>query len=207
MIGIESRLRDVDAIVIGASAGGVEALSILLPALPRDTRVPVVIVLHQPPEGPSLLVELFTPKCAVAVREAEDKAPVEAGTVYFAPPNYHVLVDVGPQLVLSADPPVNYSRPSIDVLFESAADLYAARLLGIILSGANADGAAGLAAIEHAGGVAVVQTPQKSYASAMPEAALRHTPAAYVLPLPQIAALLCAPPLAAARKTGEPWSA
>jgi two-component system chemotaxis response regulator CheB len=134
-------LRDrIDAIVIGASAGGVDALSVLLPALPGDLRAPVFIVVHLPRERPSLLAQIFAPKCALQVREAEDKMRVEPGTVYFAPPDYHLLVDKGPQLALSIDELVHYSRPSIDVLFESAVDLYAKRLMGIILTGANQDG-------------------------------------------------------------------
>ena len=116
----------VDGIVIGTSAGGVEALSILLPALPEGLRAAVFIVLHLPRERPSLLVDIFQPKCAVPVREAQDKEPVDRGTVYFAPPDYHLLVDDGPQLALSADELVHYSRPSIDVLFESAADVVSA---------------------------------------------------------------------------------
>ena len=129
--------------MVGASAGGVEALFAILPALPAGLRGAVFVVLHLPRDGQSLLAEIFGPKCALPVREAEDKEPVEPGTIYFAPPDYHLLVDAGPRLSLSADEPVHYSRPSIDVLFESAADAYGERLLGILLTGANHDGAAG----------------------------------------------------------------
>ena len=101
-------------------------------------------------------------KCALPVCEAADKEPVRPGTVYFAPPDYHLLIDAGPSLALSADELVNYSRPSIDVLFESAADVYGARLLGIILTGANEDGAAGLAAVHAAGGITIVQEPDSA---------------------------------------------
>jgi two-component system chemotaxis response regulator CheB len=124
------------------------------------------------------------------VREAQDKEPVVPGTVYFAPPDYHLLVDKGPLLMLSVDDPVHYARPSIDVLFESAEDIFGERLLGIILSGANEDGAAGLRAIHAAGGIAVVQQPQGAYATLMPEAALLSTPQAKVLTLTEIADLL-----------------
>src|SRR5262249_12340639 len=137
-----------------------------------------------------LLVEIFAPKCALPVREAEDKEPVRAGTVYFAPPDYHLLVETGPHLALSADEPVHYSRPSIDVLFESAADVFGERLLGIILTGASDDGAAGLEAVHRAGGLTVVQEPHSAYASLMTESALKRGPVDFVLSLEQIAELL-----------------
>ncbi len=180
----------VDAVVIGASAGGVQALSRLLPAFRPGTRAPVFVVLHLPRDRPSLLVQIFEPKCALPVREAEDKEPVEAGTLYVAPPDYHLLVDAGPRLSLSADDPVHYSRPSIDVLFESAADLYRGRLLGILLSGANEDGAAGADAIRRAGGLTIVQNPDTALSSQMPQSALRLFEPTYVLGLDAIAGLL-----------------
>ncbi len=114
----------IEAVVIGTSAGGVEALSALLPALPAGVCAPVFVVLHLPRERPSLLVDIFGPKCAVPVREAVDKDPIEPGTVYFAPPDYHLLIDDGPTIALSDDEPVHHSRPSVDVLFESAADAF-----------------------------------------------------------------------------------
>jgi two-component system chemotaxis response regulator CheB len=146
----------IDAIAIGASAGGVDALSVLLPALPPGLQASLFIVLHLPRERPSLLADIFAPKCALQVKEAEDKMRVEPGTVYFAPPDYHLLIDKGPQLALSIDELVHFSRPSIDVLFESAADIYAERLMGIIITGANEDGTAALAAIHRSGGVTIV---------------------------------------------------
>jgi two-component system chemotaxis response regulator CheB len=184
-------LRDrIDAVVIGASAGGVEALSEILPALPASLRPALLIVLHLPRERPSLLVEIFANRCALPVREADDKEPVEPGTVYFAPPDYHMLVEKSRQIALSTDEPVHYSRPSIDVLFESAADVYADRLLGIILTGANADGAAGLHAVHRAGGTTVVQRPDSAKVPLMVVSALQRNPADFVLSLPEIAGLL-----------------
>jgi two-component system, chemotaxis family, protein-glutamate methylesterase/glutaminase len=180
----------IDAVVIGASAGGVQALSILLPALSPSLRAAVFIVLHLPRDKPSVLPEIFQPKCALPVMEAEDKLPVLPGNVYVAPANYHMLIDHGPQLALSADDPVHHSRPSIDVLFESAADVYKNRLLGIILTGANEDGAAGLACVKDAGGMTVVQEPETAQAPLMVRAALALRPADWVLPLDKIAALL-----------------
>ncbi len=176
--------------VIGASAGGVEALSVLLPALPVGTAQPFFIVLHLPRDRPSVLVEVFRPRCALYVEEAEDKIPVQPGTIYFAPADYHLLVDKGPQLALSTDEPIHFSRPSIDVLFESAADRYRDRLLGIILTGANEDGTNGLAAVHRAGGVTVVQDPGSAQSPFMAESALSRTPVNYVLSLAGIAALL-----------------
>ena len=181
---------DIRAVAIGASAGGVQALSELLPALSRESQAAVFVVLHLPRDRPSLLVDVFSQKCALLVREAEDKEPVTPGTVYFAPPNYHLLVDAGPQLALSADDLVNHSRPSIDVLFDSAAQVYREHLLGIILSGANEDGAEGLAAVHDAGGLTVVQEPQTAQSSAMILSALERRPADLVLDLAGIAGLL-----------------
>jgi two-component system chemotaxis response regulator CheB len=180
----------IDAVVIGASAGGIEALSVLLPALSRGLRPPVFIVLHLPRDRPSILADIFAQKCVVPVREAEDKEMVTSGTVYFAPSDYHLLVDQGPQLALSADEPVHHSRPSVDVLFESAADIYEDRLLGIILTGANEDGASGLAAVHDAGGVTIVQRPDTARAPHMALSALKLRPADWVLTLNEIAGIL-----------------
>jgi two-component system chemotaxis response regulator CheB len=180
----------IDAVVIGASAGGIEALTVLLPALSRELRPPVFIVLHLPRDRPSVLADIFAQKCAVPVREAEDKEMVTPGTVYFAPSDYHLLVDQGPQLALSADDPVHHSRPSVDVLFESAAHIYKDRLLGIILTGANEDGASGLAAVHDAGGVTIVQRPDTARAPHMALSALKLRPADWVLTLNEIAGML-----------------
>ena len=182
--------RPVDAIVIGASSGGVEALSVLLPSLPARMRLPVFVVLHLPPDRPSRLADIFSRKCTLPVREAEDKQPVEAGTVYFAPPDYHLLLDVGPALALSTDEAVNFSRPSIDVLFESARDIYGHRLVAMLLTGASHDGAAGIHAIRCAGGCGIVQRPDTAQAPLMPESALKRGPVDFVLTLEEIAALL-----------------
>jgi len=184
-------LRDrIDGVVIGASAGGVEALAVLLPALPPDFRPALFIVLHLPRERPSLLVDIFEKRCARPIREAEDKEPVAPGTVYFAPPDYHLLVERNFHIALSADELVHFSRPSIDVLFESAADAYGPRLLGIILTGANEDGAAGLHAVHLAGGVTVVQRPDTAKVPLMVVSALQRNPADFVLSLDEIARLL-----------------
>ena len=178
--------RDIDAVAIGASAGGVEVLSVLLSALPASCRASFFIVVHIPRERPSLLADVFGAKCALPVREAEDKEPVQPGTVYFAPPDYHLLLDRGPVLALSSDEAVHFSRPSIDVLFDSAADIYGERLLGLILTGANQDGAEGLAAVGRAGGRTVVQEPSGAAVPFLPEAALQEGPVDFVLSLAQL---------------------
>ena len=183
------RLARIEAVAIGASAGGVQALSELLPALPARARVSVFVVLHLPRDRPSLLVEVFSRKCALVVCEAEDKEPILPGTVYFAPTNYHLLIDQGPQLALSADDLVHHSRPSIDVLFESAAEIYRERLLGVILTGASEDGARGLAAVHDAGGITVIQEPQTAQSSLMVTSALRRRSPDLVLSLGGIARL------------------
>lgn len=175
------------AVVMGASAGAVEALSTILPSLPAGFGLPIVVVVHVPPDRRSIMADLFRAKCQIAVREAEDKEPLAAGTVYFAPPDYHLLIEVDRSLSLSNDEPVLYSRPSIDVLFESAADAYGPELIAIVLTGANHDGARGLRTVVDAGGTAIVQNPDDAFASAMPEAALAMCPGAHVMQLPAIA--------------------
>lgn len=178
------------AIVIGASAGGVQALRELLPRVYPGFPAPVLVVLHVPPDRPSLLTHIFGQLCRVPVREAEDKAPLEPGTIVFAPPDYHLMVERGPSIALSVDPPVSWSRPAIDVLFETAAAAFGADLLGIVLTGASHDGAAGLAAIAGAGGVTIVQDPDEAESPVMPRAAIGAVPGARVLPLSGIARLL-----------------
>lgn len=175
-----------EAVVIGVSAGGLKALSAILPSLPGDYPLPVLVVIHLPPSGKSLVAELFDNKCAVKVVEAEDKDAIAPGTVYFAPPDYHLLVELDRTLSLSSEEPVLFSRPSVDVLFETAADAYGPGLIGIVLTGANTDGAQGLKAIVAAGGVALVQTPEDAFASAMPEAALEQVPEAMAMTLEDI---------------------
>jgi two-component system chemotaxis response regulator CheB len=174
------------AVVIGASAGAWDALSVILPALPQTFNLPVMVVVHLPPDRKSLLAELFAEKCSMDVAEAEDKEPILGGVIYFAPPDYHLLIEPNNTLSLSSDEPVLFSRPSIDVLFESAADAYGPALTAIVLTGASEDGARGLAAVIAAGGTAIVQRPEDAYAAAMPQAALARSPGARILSLEEI---------------------
>lgn len=178
------------AVVIGASAGAIQALTEILPALSAEFALPILVVVHVPADRENILAPLFEKKCRLAVREAEDKEPAEPGTVYFAPSGYHLLVESDGTLSLSSDEPVMHSRPAIDVLFESAADAFGPALVGVVLTGANADGAAGLKAIADAGGTAVVEDPAGAYADAMPLAALRLCPDARVIERGEIAEFL-----------------
>ena len=182
--------RPVQAVVIGVSAGGIKALSVILPALPADFPAPILVVIHLPPSRKSIIADLFRDKCALAVREAEDKEVLSPGVIYFAPPDYHLLVETDGSISLSSEEPVMFSRPSIDVLFETAADAFGEGLVGIILTGANPDGAQGLKAVADAGGRAIVQIPAHAYASTMPEAALQSCPEAAAMDLEEIAAYL-----------------
>lgn len=175
-----------EVIVVGSSAGAIETLADFLPNLAANYPLPIIVVIHLPSDKPSLLTDIFQAKCAVAVCEAEDKASLQAGTVYFAPPDYHVLLERDGTLSLSSDEEVLYSRPSIDVLFESAADAYGPKALGIILTGANSDGAKGLKAIIDAGGTGLVQDPATAYSPAMPNAALKASPNAQKMSLDQM---------------------
>lgn len=182
--------RPVDAVVIGASAGGLAALSALVSGLPKAYRLPLLMVQHVPPTGPTQLVEIFQRKTELAVKEAGDKEPVLGGTLYFAAPGYHLLVEADLSLSLSQDDAMHFSRPSIDVLFESAADVWGERVAGILLTGANEDGAAGLEAIQQAGGLTIVQDPGEAEVPAMPLAALQRFAPDYILPLRDIHRLL-----------------
>ena len=178
------------ALVIGASAGAVGALLRILPALPADFPMPVLIVVHVPPDRSNALVPLLQSKCRIEVKEAEDKEPARPGVVYFAPADYHLLVENDGSLSLSSDELVNFSRPSIDVLFESAADAFGPTLTAVVLTGANGDGAHGLKAVMNLGGEGLVEDPAGAYAPMMPTSALRVCPSARVMDLDAIATYL-----------------
>ncbi len=178
------------AVIIGASAGALDALSVILPPLPATYPFPIFVIVHLPPRKCSLLAEIFDRKCQLRAIEAEDKEPVEAGAIYFAPPNYHLLLEGRAQISLSSEEEVLFSRPSIDVAFESATDVWGDRLTAIVLTGANNDGAQGLSAVVRAGGTAIVQDPEGAYAQAMPEAAIRACPTAKIMTLSDISTFL-----------------
>lgn len=182
--------RQTKAIVIGASAGALDALSQVLALLPEDYLLPVLVVVHLPADKKSILAELLDMKCRVSVKEADDKEPLASGVVYVAPPDYHLLVEKDGTISLSNEEPILYSRPSIDVLFESAADAIGPGLIGVVLTGANDDGAHGLAAIRDAGGRCIVQDPQDAYSAIMPLAALQACSDARTMSLAEIAEFL-----------------
>jgi two-component system, chemotaxis family, protein-glutamate methylesterase/glutaminase len=189
-LSVDHAPRRADAIVIGASAGAVESLSELLPPLSVALSVPVVVVVHLPPRRPSVLPGLFQTLCSAPVAEPVDKQPVAAGTIWFAPPDYHLLIERDHTFALSVDPPVKFSRPSLDVLFESAADCYGARLAAVVLTGASDDGARGAQRVRAAGGHVLVQDPALALARTMPEAAIELADPQFVGGLAQIAATL-----------------
>lgn len=179
------------AVAIGGSAGAVQALLRVLPALPPSFPLPVLVVVHVPADRENALVPLLASRCRLRVKEAEDKEPTEPGVVYFAPSDYHLLLERDGSLCLSADELVNHSRPSIDVLLESAADALGPALAGIVLTGANEDGALGLKAVADAGGVAIVEDPRTATEPTMPAAAIRACPTAAVMDVEAIASHLC----------------
>ena len=176
-----------ELICIGASWGGLDAVGAVLSDLSEEIDVPIVVAQHRHVSTTrGALAELLHLRVRRPVQDAEDKMPIEPGNVYLAPPDYHLLVQRG-SFALSTDERVQYARPSIDVLFESAAYAYGVGVIGIILTGSNEDGAAGLAAVKQRGGVAVIQDPQEALRRAMPDAAIAATAADAVLPLGEIA--------------------
>jgi two-component system, chemotaxis family, protein-glutamate methylesterase/glutaminase len=191
------------AVVVGVSAGGVEVLKVLLALLPVDFILPVVIVQHLHPQQDRFFIGYLGQSCMLPVREAEEKEAVTPGAVYFAPPNYHLMIESDRTFSLSVDEKVNFSRPSIDVLFETAAEAYGSGLIGIILTGASKDGAVGLQRIKQHGGTAIVQDPQTAEFPAMPLAALRATEVDFVLNITQVGQLLAAIGRSAERRGPE----
>lgn len=186
------RGRRFEAAVIGASAGGVAALMEILPGVPRGVPVPVVVVVHMLRGRSSQMSGLFASRLAVPVHEASDKEDVAPGAVYFAPADYHLSLENDGTFSLSNEPLHIFSRPAIDFAMQSAADAYGPALVGILLTGASHDGAAGLAAIGAAGGLTVVQDPHEAQSPLMPAAAIRQRQPDLVLPLKEIRTLLTA---------------
>jgi len=182
--------RRIEAVVLGASAGGFEALMGVLKGLPSTYPMPLAVVLHLPEGHDSKLAELFDYRLALKVREARDKESLQAGTLYFAPSGYHLSIETDRSFSLSCEERVNYARPAIDILFSSAADAYGKSLAGILLTGANYDGAAGMAGMQVAGALTIVQDPATAEVSTMPEAAIRRMTPDLILPLAQINSLL-----------------
>jgi two-component system chemotaxis response regulator CheB len=182
-----------DLVVVGTSWGGLAALKTLVGALPASFRMAVTLVQHRHKDSDHVLRALLQERSPLIVCEVEDKMPLEEGHIYVAPPDYHTLVEPG-HFALSTEAPVRFSRPSIDVTFNSAADAYAHRAVGIILTGANTDGANGLRRISDLGGLAIIQDPNSSESPTMPAAAQKAVPRARVMPLPRIGEYLATLP-------------
>ena len=183
--------RNYQAVVGGVSAGGLDALKSLLAVIPKDFALALAIVQHRRPEQDDFLAGHLSKACRLPVKEAEDKEAVIGGMVYLAPANYHLLIESDKTFSLSTDEKVNFSRPSIDVLFETAAEAYGSRLIGVILTGASRDGATGLRRIKEKDGLAIVQDPQTAEYPAMPLAALQETEVDHMLSIERIGRLLC----------------
>ncbi len=161
-----------EAIVIGTSAGGMKALETILSCLPAHFTAAIIIVQHRSPGSDDFLEHYLNDRCNLRVKQADEKENIIPGMVYLAPPDYHLLVEKEKKLSLSIDPRINYARPSIDVLFETAADAYGVNIAGVILTGAGKDGSQGLKRIKESGGIAVIQDPQTAESRAMPAAAI-----------------------------------
>lgn len=178
------------AVVIGVSAGGMNALGEIIPRLPESFPVPMIIVQHISPQSDNYMIKHFNSLSEITVKEADEKEAIRPGHAYFAPPNYHLLIEEDFTFSLSVENRVNYSRPSIDVLFESALDAYCSSLIGIILTGANNDGSKGLKKIKDCGGLTIVQDPKTAEVPAMPEAAIKLFKPDHILKLKEIAPFL-----------------
>lgn len=178
------------AVVIGSSAGGLNAVRTILKDLEKGFKVPILIVQHLSHQSENYMTKYLNEICSINVKEAEEKEKPLAGNVYIAPPNYHLLVETDGTLSLTVGHKVNYSRPSIDVLFKTAADAYRGKLIGIILTGANSDGSEGLKCIKEYGGITIVQNPNTAEVNQMPISALKKTNVDYVLDLNEISTKL-----------------
>ncbi len=179
------------AVVAGVSLGGVEALITLLSGLPVSFPLPLAIVLHIPPGEHGRIARYLDKVCDIHVKEADEKEPFKPGVVYTAPANYHLLIEKDRSFSLSVDARVNFSRPSIDVLFCSAADVFGEHLIGLLLTGSNHDGAAGLAYLHDHGGLTIVEDPETAHCAEMPLAGIKATQVDYIRPIEEIPPLLC----------------
>jgi len=179
-------MNGFEAVIVGSSAGGIRALGNLLAPLPNDFPLPIIVVQHLHPESESYLPKILATHCLLPVKQAEEREIIQAGSVYIAPPNYHLLIEEDRSFSLSLEPPVRYARPSVDVMFETAVYAYRDKLIGIILTGANDDGSYGVKKIKQMGGYVIVQDPRTAEAEAMPKAAIAATEVDKVLPIEQV---------------------
>ncbi len=179
-----------EAVVIGTSSGGLNALKTILTSLDKNFKLPILVVQHMSPSSDSYITVYLNKLCKVKVKEADEKEKIKGGIVYFAPPNFHMLVEENHTISLSVEAKVNYARPSIDVLFETTAYAYKDRLVGIVLTGANHDGSEGLLKIKEFGGYTIVQNPKSAEADIMPISAINKTKPHKIYKLDEIASFL-----------------
>ena len=179
-----------EAIVIGVSSGGMNAMKVLFSLLPKEFNTPIIIVQHISSQSENLWIRLLNDKSNIYIKEADEKESIEHGKVYIAPPNYHLLIERNKTFSLTVDERVNFARPSIDVLFESAAEAYKNKLIGVILTGSNNDGTNGLKRIKEYGGLTIVQDPATAESSYMPASAIAVVQMDYILTLENIIKLL-----------------
>jgi two-component system chemotaxis response regulator CheB len=180
---------EYEIIVIGTSMGGLAALETIFTGLPADFAVPIAVVQHRSSESLDTMLKVLRRYTSLRLREPSDKEPIEPGTIYVAPPDYHLMVEPG-YFALSTGPVVSYARPSIDVLFDSAADAYKSRVIGIVLTGANSDGAAGARRIKAVGGVVLAQDPTTAECAVMPKATIKDVKVDRILTLEEISPCL-----------------
>lgn len=179
-----------EAIVIGVSSGGMNAMKILFALLPEEFNIPIVIVQHISPRSDNQWIKLLNDKSNLHIKEADEKEKIESGNVYIAPPNYHLMIERDKTFSLTIDERVNFARPSIDVLFESAAEAYNSKLIGVVLTGSNNDGTKGIKRIKECGGLAIIQNPETAESSYMPASAIAAIKPDYILSLEGITELL-----------------
>jgi len=182
--------KKYEAIAIGTSAGGFNALSLILAKIAPDYPIPVMLVQHRAKTSQDLFEDVLQRRCRIRIKQADEKEKINSGMVYVAPPDYHLLVEADKTFSLSSDPPVQFSRPSIDVLFESAAQVYRDKLIGIILTGSNHDGAVGISEIKRMGGMTIAQDPAEAQYSLMTQASIDTHHVDHVLSLAGIRDLL-----------------
>lgn len=171
------------AVVMGLSSGGMDAMKMIFSALPEDFSIPIAIVQHISPRSDSEWIQILNSQYRICIKEAEEKEDLRSGTVYLAPPNYHLLLEKNGSFSLSIDERVSYARPAIDVLFETAAEAFGEEVVGVVMTGSNHDGSAGLKKIKECGGVTIVQDPKTAFSSYMPQEAIKRVAPDHVLDL------------------------
>lgn len=179
-----------EAIVMGVSSGGMSAMKIMFSLLPKNFSIPIIMVQHLSAHSNNEWIQLLNDKSDLSIKEADEKEKIENGKVYIAPPNYHLMIEMNKTLSLTIDERINFARPSIDVLFESAAEVYKNKLIGVILTGSNADGTVGLKKIKEYGGLTIAQDPKTAESPYMPTSAIAAVQMDYILSLEDIIKLL-----------------